>query len=929
MIYTNAQSLPGKISELEAVVSDIQPDIVLICETWCNSSISDANISISGYELQQDLRTDRNDTANGIGGGLVVYSRNGLEVLSCDKNSDFNQYCKFMLKSDGETYHFYLIYRPPPSGEENLDKLCDLVRSAEKNSIFVGDFNLPQIDWTNGRAEGRGARFVLAAQDNYMEQLVDFQTHIKGNCLDLVITNSPGLISEVRDAGRLGRSDHVILEFNLAIGENKQQEQVAVKNWKKADWDKIREGLRNTTWPTTEDQLTAQEAWRALRSKVDSLTEEHVPTCIFKPRKSDWMTGAILREVRKKRRKWKKAKNGNARDREEYEEAAKKVKKMIRNAKRGLEKKLANEKYHNSKPFYSYIKKKTTTRTTIGPITNKQGNTVSEETEMAEELNSYFASVFTTEELSNIPVPQTMRPRTKLRGTWISTAKVKKKIKDLKPHGAAGPDGIRPKLLQECVNEIAPVLAMIGRKSLNTGVVPEEWKTANVVPIFKKGSKTSPGNYRPVSLTSVCCKVIESIIKDDLVLHLKTNNLVNPSQHGFTKNRSCTTNLLEFLEDVTKEVDSGKNVDVVYLDFAKAFDKVPKVRLLNKLKAHGVEGDVAAWIEAWLTDRKQRVVVGGKFSTWRLVLSGVPQGSVLGPVLFSIFINDLDSTVTARQMVKKFDDTKVAQVISGPEDAAELQETLTKLCEWARTWGMAFNVAKCHVMHLGHHNPKSEYLMDGSKLGTTECERDIGVLVSDNLKPSQQCRKAAQTANTVLAQITRSFHFRDRHVFLNLYQQYVRPHLEFAVAAWSPWNQADIDGLEAVQRRAVRAISGLRGATYEEKLAELGLPSLQARRTEIDMVQTYKIVNNLDTDNSDQWFERANNRRATRNNTVRHNLVPKQGRHEFRRNFFSSRVIVTWNSLPEAVRDAPTVSSFKRLYRRHLEETVAPATRIT
>ena len=142
-------------------------------------------------------------------------------------------------------------------------------------------------------------------------------------------------------------------------------------------------------------------------------------------------------------------------------------------------------------------------------------------------------------------------------------------------------------------------------------------------------------------------------------------------------------------------------------------------------------------------------------------------------------------------------------------------------------------------------------------------------------------------------------------------------------------NQADIDGLEDVQRRAVRAISGLTGTMYEEKLAELGLPSLQARRTEIDMVQTYKIVNNLDTGNSDQWFERANNRRATRNNTVRHNLVPKQGRHEFRRNFFSSRVIVTWNSLPEAVRDAPTVSNFKRQYRRHLEGTVAPAMRIT
>ena len=168
-----------------------------------------------------------------------------------------------------------------------------------------------------------------------------------------------------------------------------------------------------------------------------------------------------------------------------------------------------------------------------------------------------------------------MRMRMKLRKTWISTEKVKKKIKELKPHGAAGPDGIRPRLLQECVEELAPVLAMIGRKSLDSGIVPEEWKKANVVPIFKKGKKSSPANYRPVSLTSVCCKIVESIIKDDLLQHLKSNKLIRSSQHGFTKNRSCTTHLLEFLESVTGEVDSGRSVDVVYLDFAKAFDQGP------------------------------------------------------------------------------------------------------------------------------------------------------------------------------------------------------------------------------------------------------------------------------------------------------------------------------------------------------------------
>ena len=169
-----------------------------------------------------------------------------------------------------------------------------------------------------------------------------------------------------------------------------------------------------------------------------------------------------------------------------------------------------------------------------------------------------------------------MRMRKKLRKTWISTEKVKKKIKELKPHGAAGPDGIRPRLLQECVEELAPVLAMIGRKSLDSGIVPEEWKKANVVPIFKKGKKSSPANYRPVSLTSVCCKIVESIIKDDLLQHLNSNKLIRTSQHGFIKNRSCTTNLLEFLESVTKEVDSGRSVDVVYRTLPRRLTRSPQ-----------------------------------------------------------------------------------------------------------------------------------------------------------------------------------------------------------------------------------------------------------------------------------------------------------------------------------------------------------------
>jgi hypothetical protein len=376
--------------------------------------------------------------------------------------------------------------------------------------------------------------------------------------------------------------------------------------------------------------------------------------------------------------------------------------------------------------------------------------------------------------------------------------------------------------------------------------------------------------------------------------------------------------LLKVVDKITEMLDQGGAVDMVYLDFAKAFDTVPHKRLIMKLEGYGVTGNLLEWIREFLEGRKQRVVVDGVFSGWANVLSGVPQGSVLGPILFVCYINDLPQEITSF-LYMYADDTKLFRESSTDVSRAELQKDLGVLNEWTEKWQLRFNVGKCKVMYFGGpRNVKTEYRMEQSNRNTTTLqetvvEKDLGIWMTNDLKPHNHVAHAVSRANQILGLIKRTFTYLDCQLVKQLYTSLVRPHLEYGNVVWSPYHQGDIDMMERVQHRATRLVPGFSKLTYEERLKRMNLTTLKQRRQRGDMIEIYKYMNNkYSVDHLEMLPRHTAVGMETRGHSMK--LKKRSCNGQRRANFFGLRVVNSWNQLPEKVVASTTVNCFKGRY---------------
>ena len=939
-----------KVHELNLYLEHNQPDIFIFNETWLKDSISDNEViptdKYKVFRLDRCRSTHPPDPNNNRkfrlnGGGVMIGIRHNLDIES----KIIPVKCKAEILSleikdkRGKKTIISTLYRVGTLGSDHHSRVDQYLRNIRRRRnvdklILIGDMNMPNTDWELGVSNCRVEQLFLDTfNDLSLSQVINHPTHRKGNILDLILCDKPDHINDVQidsDSG-FGGSDHFSIIFKLNLdARRKKSSKRTIYNFKRADWDGMNSEFLATNWDNILLNQNIDLAWDNLKNKFFEISDRYIPKIKindeFQP---PWYDSEVHELCKKKQffhKRWKRTKNDAHYIK--FAECRKQFKKLV---EKKLEDNFTDEENRNhiTKKFWSYVKSKSNCHR-IPEVVSFEDRIRSNPKEQCELFNEFFYKQFSDPSKYDINIDF---DNDHLFDINFSTDKIYNLLLNINPNKAQGPDLIHGKILKKCATSLRYPLSQLFKLSYNTGKIPSDWKLANVVPIHKKGSKVEVNNYRPISLTSLVMKVYERIIRDELLK--RCNHLIDQRQHGFLMQKSCCTQMVEFCDSLALSLNDNIRSDVIYFDFQKAFDSVNHDLILKKLKhQYHIDGFLLRFFVSYLKDRYQRVVINNEQSTDLRVHSGVPQGSILGPTIFILFLNDITEGLSIGTNITMYaDDTKIWRRIISTDDHYILQRDINHLLNWASTNKMIFHPAKCKVLAVFNgHFPYSNFLynISGRVIRYTNLEKDLGIHINGKLNWTEHCEIKYSKANQRLGLMKRNCSFvKNTSKRRSLYLSQVRSHFEHCPIVWRPASKSILDKLESVQKRALKwviddaYISFTNLTNYYKKCKELNILPICRRFDFKDLLFFHSVFYKYSVVQMPNYLKLFSGSRLRSSHYDRlsfvstvvprtpQNLNTENSSMGISKSFFY-RAHLAWNRLPLNLRDISAPIKFKK-----------------
>ena len=938
VLRMTGNSLPKRIDEINFSMSNKFIDLIAFNETRLDANITDNMINLDGYDV---VRKDRSRN----GGGVCIYLRSSINYKIRDDlvPSELEAVCIEIIKPHSKPFLVTTVYRPPSASSDFFDlfeKLIKAIDNENKEMYVLGDLNCDMLK--TDKDSNTPTKKIKSLYELYqLSQLIDEATRITmttSSLIDHIVTNTPEKIS---DSGVIhtGISDHSLVFAIRKISViRKQENTVEIRNMKNFDEEKFVAELLKQHWEYVyffaEDPNAMWEMWKKLFLEV---LDKHAPLQHKKIRskKVSWITSDIKKLIFARDKLKRKAILTNLEnDWLNYKTTRNKVNIELRNAKKDYySSKIAGQKFDPKRAWKSInnLLGRQNKPTVVNELILDQNNFTSPK-DIAEGFNDYFSNIgpnlASKIDSSNYNFETYVKNGKSEFAAFqpVTVSHVCRLLLGLSGNKATGIDKISCKIIKKAAPIISDSLTLIFNQAITLSSFPDEWKMAKVVPLYKNGQRNIPGNYRPISVLPAISKIMERILYDQLYDYLTKFELLSDSQFGFRKFHSTASALLDCTNDWYVNLDRKMFNLVVLIDLKKAFDTVDHQILLRKLELYGIKGQALTLLKSYLTNRKQKCQIKNSFSSERLIKCGVPQGSILGPLFFLLYVNDLPQCLNKTKPCLFADDTNLTasgDSITDVEIAAN--SDLENLRKWLIANKLSLNVAKTEFMLIGSKqkisNSHPNVVIENKQIKQVyEC-KTLGVTVDQHLSWKSNTENICKKITAGISAIRRVKPFVDKETLISIYNAIVRPYFDYCCEVWDVFGETQSKRLQKLQNRAARIILNMSNdVNHSIALCELGWEPLKTLRKKAKAKMMYKVLNKMGPKSLTNLFSYKCEKTNYHLRDISTGLCLPKPRSNNMKNSFMYNGAKLWNSIPKEIRESKSLSSFRNKIAAHIYE---------